>query len=123
MAVSTGNLIRRDYERKTQVGIKYVILLTKKGIWLQDFPLKTSSSKTSEFENTLVDYLNALGIVDFKLNIECILGVDSSEVKMYDFSSAKGILVTSVPGYHKGRNIEKYGHMVQSKGKLYSHYF
>ncbi|CAJ2669974.1 unnamed protein product [Trifolium pratense] len=55
------------------------------GLWMQDFPWKdqNSLSKGSGFENDLVEYLSAL----------------------------KVRLIASVPGYHSGNGLKKWGHM------------
>ncbi|ONM57972.1 Tyrosyl-DNA phosphodiesterase 1 [Zea mays] len=55
------------------------------GLWMQDFPWKDTvdMNKKTAFENDLVDYLSAL----------------------------KVRLIGSVPGYHVGSNIRKWGHM------------
>jgi hypothetical protein len=41
--------------------------------------------KTSDFEETLMDYITAVGL-------------DARELKLYDFSTSKAVLVTSIPG-------------------------
>ncbi|KAL2655301.1 hypothetical protein AAZV13_04G059400 [Glycine max] len=55
------------------------------GLWMQDFPWKdqNSLSKGSGFENDLVEYLSVL----------------------------KVRLIASVPGYHSGSSLKKWGHM------------
>ncbi|KAL6207085.1 hypothetical protein ACLB2K_024330 [Fragaria x ananassa] len=55
------------------------------GLWMQDFPWKDESnpSKGCGFENDLTDYLSAL----------------------------KVRLIASVPGYHTGNNMKKWGHL------------
>ncbi|KAK1284192.1 hypothetical protein QJS10_CPB21g00868 [Acorus calamus] len=55
------------------------------GLWMQDFPWKDGQNLNEgcSFESDLVDYLNAL----------------------------KVRLIASVPGYHTGSNLKKWGHM------------
>jgi hypothetical protein len=58
-------------------------------LWWQDFPLKTEAkSPSNQFEETLVDYVEHLG-VDATV---------SRAIKKYDFGRAQVKLVTSVPG-------------------------
>ena len=102
VVVSTANLQLRDYNRKTQVDYNtlhphntYTILtlLHFQGMWYQDFERKQSWIKsTCDFEETLVDYFTRLGLA--KKTIE--------ELRKYDYSSAKVMLISSVPGYHSG---------------------
>ena len=126
IAVSSSNLLRVDYERKSQ------------SLWMQDFPLalleasgkggnekaegmakkmgghssrsmarvEGSSTRTSHgnekngelFRETLVDYLRRLKVPYTRLSL-------------YDFSSATAMLITSVPGKHEGTNLHRYGMM------------
>lgn len=70
-------------------------------MWVQDFELKTKNSccpPTCDFEETLLDYIQRIG-------------VDSKRYKKYDFSPATVRLIISVPGYHTGSSVHKYGHM------------
>jgi len=57
------------------------------------------SNSSGDFEDTLCDYVRSLGLPEF------------IKLKGYDFSSASVILIPSVPGYHKGADRLKYGHM------------
>jgi tyrosyl-DNA phosphodiesterase-1 len=100
IVISTANLLAKDYERKTQ------------GIWYQDFPLKKSSLQQTEsandFEDVLLDYIGNLFSLCSKT-----MGTFNPEAKhfqweeimknlgKYDYSSAKAILVTSIPGKHQ----------------------
>jgi tyrosyl-DNA phosphodiesterase-1 len=88
VVVSTQNLIMHDYFRKTG------------GLWLQDFPLKSERIATNDFENTLHDYLQRQ-----KAPAELL-----QRVALYNYSSARVILVSSVPGYHRAAQLENYGH-------------
>lgn len=90
--ITTANYIAIDWENKTQA------------VWNQDFQLKTASGHDSgrssgEFEDSLVEYCEAVG------------GFDVGALQKFDFSSARGRLVASVPGYHSGDVINKWGHM------------
>lgn len=60
--------------------------------------MKTSCPITCDFQETLFDYLKRVG-------------VDTNRYEAYDFSTATVSLITSVPGYHTGNFISKYGHM------------
>ncbi|XP_066397824.1 tyrosyl-DNA phosphodiesterase 1-like isoform X4 [Miscanthus floridulus] len=62
---------------------------------MQDFPWKDTNdmNKKVPFENDLVDYLSALKWPEFRVNLP--------EVR----------LIGSVPGYHVGPNIRRWGHM------------
>eukprot|EP01127_Copromyxa_protea_P015473 TRINITY_DN445_c0_g2_i1.p1 TRINITY_DN445_c0_g2~~TRINITY_DN445_c0_g2_i1.p1 ORF type:complete len:404 (+),score=70.64 TRINITY_DN445_c0_g2_i1:94-1212(+) len=102
VVVSTANLTDSDYHRKTQ------------GIWHSDFPKifpKGNEKKrgreeeeemtdlAKDFVSTLRDYITRLGVNDTEF------------LDDYSFNSVNILLVTSVPGYHKKKDIEKYGHM------------
>lgn len=61
-----------------------------KGIWVQDFLLKNSSTKKadelgSDFFDTLSDYVSHLSL-------------DNAFLTNYDFSNVRIVLVTSIPG-------------------------
>ncbi|XP_020256588.1 tyrosyl-DNA phosphodiesterase 1 isoform X2 [Asparagus officinalis] len=103
VVVHTANLIYVDWNNKTQ------------GLWMQDFPWKdnNSSSKGSSFENDLVDYLKTLKWPDFDITLPGIgnANINASFFKKFDYSSAAVRLIASVPGYHSGLNLKKWGHM------------
>lgn len=102
VVVHTANLIHVDWNNKTQ------------GLWMQDFPWKDpKDSKGSFFENDLVDYLNALKWPEFRANLPMMgsVNINASFFKKFDYSSAKVRLIASVPGYHMGPNLKKWGHM------------
>jgi len=91
VVVSTANLLSIDYDRKTQ------------GLWVQDFPklnqpAEPISPLAIDFKSTLEDYLISLGL---KTNF----------LVEYSFEDVRVVLVTSVPGYHKGEKLFSYGHM------------
>ncbi|KAL6546718.1 hypothetical protein OROMI_022439 [Orobanche minor] len=101
--VHTANLIYVDWNNKTQ------------GLWMQDFPWKDSNSTSSGggFENDLVDYLGALKWPEFNANLPGIgnFSINPSFFRKFDYSSASVRLIASVPGYHSGSSLRKWGHM------------
>jgi tyrosyl-DNA phosphodiesterase 1 len=75
-----------------------------------DWELKSAGSRrAAEFEKSLVDYAQQLGITG---RVRASV-VDSlvSEISRYDFSDAGCALITSVPGKHAGPMRAKYGHL------------
>ena len=100
--IGTNNLIPVDNIYKTQ------------GIYVQDFPLKASVTIPSEFEQDLVDYLQ-----EIKVDLSCSSLKQANlrlqdlitRIKQYDFNDAEVMIVASVPGYHSGTNLNKWGHM------------
>ncbi|KAL5578945.1 hypothetical protein UlMin_011387 [Ulmus minor] len=101
--VHTANLIYVDWNNKTQ------------GLWMQDFPWKEQNSpiKGCAFENDLVDYLSALKWPEFSVNFPTrgSFSINPSFFKKFDYSNAEVRLIASVPGYHTGSNLKKWGHM------------
>lgn len=97
VVIHTANLRYNDIHLKAQ------------GAFVQDFPTKQESSHSSDFESSLVRYLesycyrttNALG--------ETLV----SRIQRYDFSSASVILIPSIPGYHQPDG--RLGHLALSK--------
>lgn len=94
LIVSTANLLDCDYERKTQ------------GLWYEDFALKSAkhgdpASSVCDFEETLVDYLKRVGVPPAFLRA----------VRQFDFEGASAVLLSSVPGVHRGEERHRYGHM------------
>ncbi|XP_065879228.1 tyrosyl-DNA phosphodiesterase 1 [Euphorbia lathyris] len=101
--VHTANLIHVDWNNKSQ------------GLWMQDFPWKDEKNqpKGCGFENDLIDYLSALKWREFAVNLP-LLGkftINPSFFKKFDYSNAAVRLIASVPGYHTGANLKKWGHM------------
>lgn len=88
VVVCTANFICDDWTRKTQ------------GIYCQDFPRRSATSSSSvtanDFGEVLVDYFHRCG-------------VDMTELLEFDYSAAAVDLVPSVPGYHRGLDLEKFG--------------
>ncbi|KAI3740861.1 hypothetical protein L2E82_31335 [Cichorium intybus] len=101
--VHTANLIYVDWNNKSQ------------GLWMQDFPWKNQDclNKGSGFETDLIDYLGALKWPEFSVKLPEVgnISFNSSFFKRFDYSSATVRLIGSVPGYHSGSNIKKWGHM------------
>ncbi|KAI5430353.1 tyrosyl-DNA phosphodiesterase 1 [Lathyrus oleraceus] len=101
--VHTANLIYVDWNNKSQ------------GLWMQDFPWKdqNSPSKGSGFENDLVEYLSALKWPEFSVNLPSLgnFSICPSFFKKFDYSDAMVRLIASVPGYHSGNGLKKWGHM------------
>ncbi|XP_075085907.1 tyrosyl-DNA phosphodiesterase 1 isoform X1 [Nicotiana tabacum] len=101
--VHTANLIYVDWNNKSQ------------GLWMQDFPWKDQNNlgKDGGFENDLVDYLSVLKWPEFTVNIPAFgsCKINSLFFKRFDYSSASVRLIASVPGYHSGPSLKKWGHM------------
>ncbi|KAG6972586.1 hypothetical protein JG687_00001387 [Phytophthora cactorum] len=105
VGIFTANFLSNDWNTKTQ------------GLWYQDFGLKVLADSEDEekeavagssgdFEADLVHYLSSLGA---PVKLFC------GELKRFDFSTARVALVPSVPGVHKGKDMEKYGHLCVRK--------
>ncbi|GJN32535.1 hypothetical protein PR202_gb21049 [Eleusine coracana subsp. coracana] len=103
VVVHTANLIHVDWNNKTQ------------GLWMQDFPWKDAKdvTKKSPFENDLVDYLSALKWPEFRISLPVVgdVSINAAFFRKFDYSSSMVRLIGSVPGYHVGPNIKKWGHM------------
>ncbi|KAJ9566540.1 hypothetical protein OSB04_002506 [Centaurea solstitialis] len=103
IVVHTANLIYVDWNNKSQ------------GLWMQDFPWKNqdNSNKGSAFETDLIDYLSILKWPEFSVKLPELgsFTLNSSFFKRFDYSSAAVRLIASVPGYHSGSNVKKWGHM------------
>ncbi|KAL2473374.1 tyrosyl-DNA phosphodiesterase-related [Forsythia ovata] len=101
--VHTANLIYVDWNNKSQ------------GLWMQDFPWKDQNSATTRcgFESDLIDYLSVLKWPEFTANLPSLgsFTINSSFFKKFDYSSAVVRLIASVPGYHSGSSLKKWGHM------------
>jgi tyrosyl-DNA phosphodiesterase-1 len=66
-------------------------------VWIQDFP-KTNKIVSCEFLDVLSDFWR-----------HTTHELPSDWFKNYDFSQSKVHLVPSIPGWHNGKNVEKYG--------------
>ncbi|CAN6552831.1 unnamed protein product [Malus baccata var. baccata] len=101
--VHTANYIHVDWNNKSQ------------GLWMQDFPWKDQNnpSKGCGFESDLIDYLSALKWPEFSVNFPNLgsFKINPSFFKKFDYSDAAVRLIASVPGYHTGNNMKKWGHM------------
>ncbi|XP_062189182.1 tyrosyl-DNA phosphodiesterase 1 isoform X2 [Phragmites australis] len=103
VVVHTANMIYVDWNNKSQ------------GLWMQDFPWKDAKdiNKKIPFENDLVDYLSALKWPEFRVNLPVVgdVNINAAFFRKFDYSSSMVRLIGSVPGYHVGPNIKKWGHM------------
>ncbi|CAM0146194.1 unnamed protein product [Urochloa decumbens] len=103
IVVHTANLIHVDWSYKSQ------------GLWMQDFPWKDTKdlNRKTPFENDLVDYLSALKWPEFRVNLPEVgdVNINAAFFRKFDYSNAMVRLIGSVPGYHVGPNIRKWGHM------------
>ncbi|XP_047332976.1 tyrosyl-DNA phosphodiesterase 1 [Impatiens glandulifera] len=103
--VHTANLIHIDWNNKSQ------------GLWMQDFPWKDQTNSSSNmvcgFETDLIEYLSALKLPEFIAKLPALENckINSSFFKKFDYSESAVRLVGSVPGYHNGSNLKKWGHM------------
>ncbi|KAH7436531.1 hypothetical protein KP509_05G024500 [Ceratopteris richardii] len=112
--VHTANLIYVDWNNKTQ------------GLWMQDFPYKNEDTKgsTSLFEEDFVEYLEALQWNGCNLHVPGSgqMKINASFFRKFDFSKARVRLIASVPGYHQGQKLRKWGHM-KLRSILENHHF
>uniref|UniRef100_A0A0A9GJG6 Tyrosyl-DNA phosphodiesterase 1 n=1 Tax=Arundo donax TaxID=35708 RepID=A0A0A9GJG6_ARUDO len=103
IVVHTANLIHVDWNNKSQ------------GLWMQNFPWKDAKdiNKKVPFENDLVDYLSALKWPEFRVKLPVVgdVNINAAFFRKFDYSSSMVRLIGSVPGYHVGPNIKKWGHM------------
>ncbi|KAL2244896.1 UNVERIFIED_CONTAM: Tyrosyl-DNA phosphodiesterase 1 [Sesamum indicum] len=101
--IHTANLIYVDWNNKTQ------------GLWMQDFPWKdhNSTSNGHGFGNDLIEYLGALKWPEFNANLPPLgsFSINPNFFKKFDYSSSLVRLIASVPGYHSGSSLRKWGHM------------
>ncbi|KAJ7560336.1 hypothetical protein O6H91_04G125000 [Diphasiastrum complanatum] len=101
--VHTSNLIYVDWNNKTQ------------GLWMQDFPFKGSTQigTTSPFENDLVEYLQGLEWTGCMVDTPEAgkMKINAQYFRKFDYANASVRLVASIPGYHQGQHLTKWGHM------------
>lgn len=93
--IHTANLLYCDVNNKSQ------------SVYMQDFPLKDATSQVtcSEFEQELLQYVDALGLV---LRVRERL---KNIIKLHDYSSARCHLVASVPSKpFEFKEVDRYGH-------------
>jgi len=97
VAIFTNNFIEQDWRYKSN------------GIFVQDFPRRKESSQLNpeikqwhQFGPVLAHYLSKLDgpAIEF-----------SQLISQYDYSNARCALVPSIPGKHRGRALNMYGHM------------
>ena len=88
-------------------------------MYIQDFPLKTPAQQAasngagdSPFERSLRRYLSALALPGAHAAPLAAL------VRSHDYSSARGHLIPSVPGYHKGAEMDAFGHLAVKRALL-----
>ncbi|CEM23753.1 unnamed protein product [Vitrella brassicaformis CCMP3155] len=95
VCIHTANFIYPDWWRKNQA------------IYVQDFPRKQQqqgsqpSTDMEDMEDQLVAFLRATT----KAGDWC------DKIRQFDYSTAIGKIVASVPGAHKGSDINRWGHM------------
>ncbi|CAH8361147.1 unnamed protein product [Eruca vesicaria subsp. sativa] len=106
VVVHTANLIHVDWNNKSQ------------GLWMQDFPWKDDEDKDTTpkscgFEDDLVDYLTVLKWPEFTSSLpgRGNVKINAAFFRKFDYSNATVRLIASVPGYHTGSNMRKWGHM------------
>lgn len=95
IVIHTANMISGDWALKTQ------------GVWISPiFPILSTSSVEhcqTNFKDDLVEYLKSYESSQMNKWIALI--------ERHDFSSAKVVLVASVPGRHKDSKRSKFGHL------------
>ncbi|KAL0709534.1 hypothetical protein Bca4012_016512 [Brassica carinata] len=106
VVVHTANLIHVDWNNKSQ------------GLWMQDFPWKDDDDdkdahKACGFEDDLVDYLTVLKWPEFTASLpgRGNVKINAAFFRKFDYSNATVRLIASVPGYHTGSSMRKWGHM------------
>jgi tyrosyl-DNA phosphodiesterase 1 len=111
VVIHTANLVYGDLHLKTDAA------------YIQDFPRKTpETSQCSAFERDLCLYLKSYGYEahrhywadDSEDSFSCSKATALTMTQLmgeFDFSTARAVLVPSVPGYHQGTEIHRYGHM------------
>ena len=93
VVIHTANLIEQDWGKKTQGGWISSLLHKK--------DKKRPSGPNTTFESDLIRYLSAYADTSAVI----------SDLKLYDFSHEKGVLVGSVPGSHECSERVNWGHM------------
>ena len=108
VAVHTANLIPTDWDHKSQ------------GIWMQEFPPKApAAAGACDFEDALCRYVDTLQVHaggaarnwrGFGRAFDDTPAMDlAAALRRFDFSGARGRLVTSAPGYHMGADLRAFG--------------
>lgn len=108
VCIHSANCVKEDWEFKTQAA------------YMRDFPVHRSSSLASPSSTTRLESEHTVNDFGIELNryMEKALATDKSalecvhrELTRMDFSSAGVALVGSVPGRHKGDDLDRFGHM------------
>lgn len=117
VAICTSNFISIDWARKSQA------------VWIRDVPLKSATTTTTttttatasssssgsssgfcQFEVDLLHYLQeSYNNKNRRASKRCF--DDWTFISKYDFSSIRAVLLPSVPGYHRGSAMHRFGHM------------
>ena len=104
VVLHTADDLSGDLNRKTQ------------GLYVQDFPLKPperlAAGGDSPFESSLCRYLSALALPGAHAAPLAAL------VRSHDYSAARGHLIPSVPGYHRGAEMDAFGHLAVKRALL-----
>jgi Tyrosyl-DNA phosphodiesterase len=95
VAITTANFTEVDWTLKIQ------------GTYVQDFPRKPSSRSSSEFECSLISHCERISPMGTSAQQEW--KKIQQQIQQYDFNSAEVVLISSVPGRHKGPNRNKWG--------------
>lgn len=99
VVIHTANLLYSDLHQKADAA------------YMQDFPKKDTKSSSTEFEDDLVRYIDSYRYqqrYDWESGERLTL---SEQLRRYDYSTARAVLIPSTPGYHKGDDIHRVGHM------------
>ncbi|KAI6651995.1 Tyrosyl-DNA phosphodiesterase 1-like isoform X1 [Oopsacas minuta] len=93
VVITTANFIPVDWSQKTQ------------GVWISPhFPMGESKVESlSPFQMDLIEYLQAYQAKVFDFSIEKILKHEMQNITVR--------LIASIPGYHKGSELQKWGHL------------
>ena len=94
VAITTANFTEVDWTLKLQ------------GTYVQDFPRKSSAS-SSEFECGLLAHCDRIVPMGRKAQEQWTTTLE--QLRLYDFSSAEVVLISSVPGRHQGPGRYKWG--------------
>jgi len=99
VVVHTANLIFCDIHQKAQAA------------YIEDFPLKQAGfDRRSEFENTLVQYVDSYGYTNRQNWLENREQLTEC-LRRYEFSNANGVLIPSIPGYYDLNAQNVVGHL------------
>jgi len=94
--IHTANLVPSDWYYKTQAVWSSPFLSKKTEEYIQ-------SGKECEFEKELCKYIKYYNIP--------VLNRLAERVSLYNFEDCKAILISSVPGIHRGNELNKWGHL------------